>query len=94
MSRKPNETVILYTIGQAYKWAKQNGWPVSRRKIEKAIALGHLHVYKDAYSVDNYRHQLRYIEHSSLVTWLNNVAFVVHNPSLFMPLTKQAKGHK
>jgi len=62
-----------FSIPDAVMFCRLNGWRMSRKKICKAMAAGHLPHVTDPLALDAQRKPRIYIQQADLVNWLNNM---------------------
>lgn len=65
--------ITLYTIPEAVAIGQELGWPVTRKKLDKAVAHHTIQYREDADSKDNQGNPRVFVEHGDYMWWLDNV---------------------
>jgi len=83
----------LLNITQAIEYGRKRGWPVTRDKINKALARGHLRTVKDTMANNRFTGcPMIYIFVSDLEFWVFNVLLIPYSDPMPLKSRSRVKG--
>jgi hypothetical protein len=92
MPQIKNATTTL-NITQAIAYGKERGWPVTRQKINQALAIGYLEAMKDTMSRDRRTKTPRvYLSLEKYEYWVLNIMLIPYSKAIMRK--PQPKGNK